>query len=110
MSTEVEPREELELAHHPGPREYVTIGVILAVITAVEVAVFYIEAVAAFLIPILIALSLAKFTLVVGYFMHLKFDSKLFRRLFVSGLVLALAVFAIVLVMFFTGAGAPAQA
>ena len=45
--------------------------------------------------------------MVVGYFMHLKFDSKLFRYLFVTGLGFALVVFTIVLVIFFGAEGGP---
>jgi hypothetical protein len=37
--------------------------------------------------------------------MHLKFDSKVFRRLFIAGLVLALSVFGFVLWMFFARGG-----
>jgi len=38
-------------------------------------------------------LALVKFATVVGYFMHLKFDSRILRRLFVTGLILAVAVY-----------------
>jgi len=39
--------------------------------------------------------------------MHLKFDSKLFRYLFVTGLSFALVLFSIVLVIFFSALGGP---
>ncbi|MGH2751388.1 MAG: cytochrome C oxidase subunit IV family protein [Actinomycetota bacterium] len=107
MSQYAEPQEDFELEHHPGPGQYVKIAVILAIITLIEVAIFYIEALQGIIVPLLIALSLAKFVMVVGYFMHLKFDSKLFRYLFVTGLGFALFVFAIVLVIFFTAEGGP---
>jgi cytochrome c oxidase subunit 4 len=35
-----------------------------------------------------------KFQIVVSYFMHLKFDSKIFTYLFLTGLILAMLVFA----------------
>jgi cytochrome c oxidase subunit 4 len=54
------------------------------------------------LVPALIILSLAKFIAVVGYFMHLKYDSKIFRYMFVAGLVLSLAVYLAMLAMFWT--------
>lgn len=104
-SQEVQVREQAELGHHPGPRQYVNVAIILALITAVEVAIFYIEALDVILVPALIALSLVKFALVVLWFMHLKFDSPLFKRLFVTGVILALFVFAVVLVIFFTRGG-----
>jgi cytochrome c oxidase subunit IV len=95
------PREELELEHHPGPRQYVNIAIILAIVTAAEVAIYYISALEDFLVPLLIVFSTIKFVLVVSWFMHLKFDSRIFRRLFVAGLVLAFSVFAVVLTSFF---------
>ncbi|MDQ3939944.1 MAG: cytochrome C oxidase subunit IV family protein [Actinomycetota bacterium] len=105
------PREDYELSHHPGPRKYVNIAIILAVVTAAEVAIYYVEALKDFLIPMLLAFAVVKFALVALYFMHLKFDSPIFKRFFVTGLVLALFVFGIVLWFFFThGGAAPATA
>lgn len=101
-STEFDaPREAEELAHHPGPRQYVVIAVILAIVTAAEVAIYYIPALEDWLVPFLIVFSVIKFVLVGLYFMHLKFDSLIFRRLFIVGIVLAFIVFTIVLSLFF---------
>lgn len=77
---------------HPSNRTYVLVAAILGVITAVEVAVFYLDALRPVLVPILLTLSAAKFTMVVGFFMHLKFDSRLYRALFVGPLIVAVAV------------------
>lgn len=77
---------------HPSNRTYILIAAVLGVITAVEVGVFYMDALKPVLVPILLVLSAAKFTMVVGFFMHLKFDSKLYRALFVGPLVVAIAV------------------
>jgi cytochrome c oxidase subunit 4 len=96
-----------ELAHHPGPRSYVMVAVVLAVITAAEVAIYYVSSLRSVLVPFLLAFSGVKFVLVVLWFMHLKFDSRLFRRLFVTGLILALVVFAVVLATFFLRPEAP---
>jgi len=41
-----------------------------------------------------------KFGVVVAYFMHLRFDSPIFRRLFIGGLTLAVVVYTLVLFMF----------
>lgn len=71
---------------HPDPRQYIKIAVILAILTALEIAVFYIDQVEAFEAYILLPLSALKFILVVGYYMHLKFDNKLFTYTFVFGL------------------------
>jgi cytochrome c oxidase subunit 4 len=104
--SEEAPREDVELAHHPQPRQYVTVGIVLAIVTAIEVGIYYVESIRDLLVATLLVLAFVKFFLVVTWFMHLRFDSKLFRRLFVSGLVLALAVFAIVLTVFFARGGA----
>ena len=77
---------------HPTPVTYLKIAAILAVVTAVEVAMFYIEALSSFLLPIFLVLSALKFILVAMFYMHLRFDSSLFSWFFVGGLVLAAAV------------------
>jgi cytochrome c oxidase subunit 4 len=105
MSHQVEPGEEEELLHHPTPRNYVTIAVVLAAITAGEVAIYYIESARAVLVPTLIVFAFLKFSLVVLWFMHLRFDSRLFGRLFIAGLILAFVVFGIVLSTFFLHLG-----
>ncbi len=84
-------------SHHPGDAEYIRIGLTLGAITAFEVALFYIEIERALLIPILVIASAAKFVIVMSFFMHLKFDSKLFTVIFVTGFALATAVFAVAL-------------
>ncbi len=79
---------------HPGPAQYVKIAVVLTAITAVEVGVYYVEALRPLIGPILISLSVLKFCLVVMFYMHLKFDHPLFTGLFTFGL--AMAIFTIV--------------
>jgi cytochrome c oxidase subunit 4 len=87
--------------HHPTPRQYVKVAIVLFVVTAFEVAIYYIEALGSLLVPLLLLFAVIKFVLVVLWFMHLRFDSRLFRRLFVTGMAFALIVFAIVLATFF---------
>jgi cytochrome c oxidase subunit 4 len=82
---------------HPGEAQYVRIAVILALLTGVEVAVYYISGLKSVIVPILVVLAVTKFTMVALFFMHLKFDSRLFRRLFVAGIVLAIIVYTIAL-------------
>lgn len=82
---------------HPTPLDYIKVGLALAVVTLIEVGVYYIEPIQDALPPILIVLSALKFSLVVLWFMHLRFDSRLFSTMFVGGLALALAVFIVVL-------------
>lgn len=97
-------------AHHPGPRQYVVVAVVLAIVTAIEVAIYYVEFIQDWLVPLLIAFSFIKFVMVVAWFMHLKFDSRMFRRLFVTGLILAFIVFGIVLAALFLAGDGPAPA
>lgn len=86
---------------HPGVGEYVRVAIVLAVVTLVEVALFYIDSIPdGVLVASLLILSTIKFGLVVLWFMHLRFDSPLFGRLFLTGIVLALTVFVIVLLTF----------
>src|SRR5687767_7912877 len=85
---------------HPSPAVYVKVAIILAVITAIEVGLYYVSISDGLLVTTLLVLSLLKFALVGLYFMHLKFDSLLFRRLFITGLTLAISVYAIVLATF----------
>ena len=85
---------------HPTPKKYVVIAAILAVITAVEVAVVYFNIATALLITILIIMSAVKFTMVAMYFMHLKFDNKLFSYMFVGGMVLTLGVILALMILF----------
>ncbi|MDT8435111.1 MAG: cytochrome C oxidase subunit IV family protein [Gemmatimonadota bacterium] len=95
-------------AEHASVRTYVGVAAILAVITAVEVMVFYIEALHPVLVPILLTLSAAKFVLVVGFFMHLKYDDRIFRGIFLGPLFVAVAVILAMLALYgvFTGGGA----
>jgi cytochrome c oxidase subunit 4 len=81
---------------HPTEMVYVKIAIILSIITAVEVAIFYIEALDSILVPALIIMSAVKFVVVVGYFMHLKFDDRRLAWIFLSGLAMAFAVFIVV--------------
>lgn len=86
---------------HPGPRQYVMVGLVLAGITALEVALFYMDFLPSpVVVASLLILMTLKFGLVVLWFMHLKFDSAIYKRLFIAGLALALSVFVIVLVTF----------
>jgi cytochrome c oxidase subunit 4 len=105
--TRVETSERIaarERSHtrHPSTREYVRIAIILAVVTAAEVAIYYVDALEDVLIPMLFAFALVKFSLVVMWFMHLRFDSRTYARFFVMGLAGALTLFLIVLLVFGT--------
>ena len=91
--------EGLEHAH-PGPKTYTIIGVILAVITLVEVWAYTQPALKQALVPILLVLSASKFILVVGFYMHLRLDHPLFTGVFGFGLVVAASVITALLFLF----------
>ena len=90
--------------HHEehGQKLYVIIGAILAVITAAEVAVTFLGLDQAVLVAILMVMMLAKGALVVLYFMHLKFDSRLFALLFALPLFLLAVPMVIVFMLLFS--------
>lgn len=85
---------------HPRPRDYWFIALLLAVITAAEVGVTYWSALDGFIAPILLIMSAAKFAIVVGYFMHLRYEKRIYRNLFLIGLVAAPLLFGAVLFTF----------
>jgi cytochrome c oxidase subunit 4 len=85
---------------HPGAKEYVIVAVVLAIITSIEVAIYYIDVIKPMLAPILLVLSAFKFAAVAMFFMHLKFDNRLFSSLFVGGLILAGALLLSLLALF----------
>lgn len=85
---------------HPTTGFYWMIGIILAVLTFVEVAVYYIEAFAPVEVPLLVLLSTAKVILVMMYFMHLKFDSRIFTWVLMAGVVLAIFMVSAMVVIY----------
>jgi cytochrome c oxidase subunit IV len=87
-------------AHHPSPREYVRIAVVLGVLTALEVSTYFVDF-GRVAIPLLVVLMTIKFVLVAGFFMHLRFDTKLYGRMLYGGLALALGLYAITLVILY---------
>jgi cytochrome c oxidase subunit 4 len=68
---------------------YLGVFILLAGFTLVETVISYVQS-EAIKIPVLIVLSLAKAILVLLYFMHLKFDSRIFTYLFIAGIVLSI--------------------
>ncbi len=85
--------------HGATDRQYIVVALILAVITAAEVSVSYLDIGPVFL-PALLIMMAAKFITVVSYFMHLKFDAPILRKVFYAGLITALAVYLVALSTF----------
>lgn len=95
MSTATEHLEHGHDEHgdkHFTDRQYVVVALILALLTALEVSTYFVDFGWA-MMPLLIILMVVKFFTVVAYFMHLKFDNKLFSALFYTGLILAVGVY-----------------
>lgn len=91
---------------HPSESVYIRIAVILTAITAVEVAIYYIDwfHTSGTLVAALVVLSLVKFVTVIGYYMHLKFDDVRYRYTFGFGLILTLAIMSALVVLMRTHA------
>ena len=87
---------------HPSDWTYVKIAIVLAAITALEVFTYFRTVLdwGAFLVPSLIFMMIVKFYLVATWFMHLRFDSRLFARMFTAGLTLAVGVYVVTLAAF----------
>jgi cytochrome c oxidase subunit 4 len=87
--------------HHPTPRQYVLIAVVLVVITAVEIATSYIDTGHSNLIIVaLFVMAAIKFFLVAAWYMHMKTYQPFFRRVFVVGMIGAGIVYGILLLVF----------
>jgi len=98
-----------EHAHdHPSDLQYVKIAIFLGLLTALEVSTYFWEdlpgidkpASTTTLVAVLFPMMIVKFVTVAGYFMHLKYDNPIFKRIFIFGLLLAIIVYAIALFAF----------
>jgi cytochrome c oxidase subunit 4 len=91
-----------ESAHtaHASTQTYLVVAAVLTLITVVEVGVFYMPAMHPVLAPTLLVLSAAKFTLVAGFYMHLRYDHNVFRAVFVLPLAIAGVVIIALLFLF----------
>jgi cytochrome c oxidase subunit 4 len=91
-----------EVHEHPTWKQYKWVALILFIITVVEVWAYYIPsfvASAAFK-PALLIMSAVKFYIVVMYYMHLKYDHKLFKALFTGPLIIAACTLIALLYLF----------
>jgi caa(3)-type oxidase subunit IV len=102
ISSEELPMLPGEVKPHSSPFQYVMIAVVLCVLTAVEVGLYYIEddLPTALYVAMLLALALAKFIMVASLYMHLAKDKPIFKRFFITGGIGAVVLYTIVLTTF----------
>lgn len=98
MSTETVTEDSTEHGHegpeHPSDWVYIKVALVLAVLTGIEITISYMKGLAgAPANTMLIVLGSLKFSIVALYFMHLKFDQPVLRRVFVGGIILAVIVY-----------------
>lgn len=86
-------------SHDVSDKQYIIIALLLAVLTAAEVVVSYLD-IGAWLVPTLLIMMSIKFATIVGYFMHLRFDSAIFKFMFYVGLGMAVVLYGIMLTTF----------
>jgi cytochrome c oxidase subunit IV len=94
---------------HPSAGVYVKIGIVLFVLTALEVGLYEFtygehagaagQALQPFFVPLLLGMSAAKFALVAMYYMHLKHDNRLFTGVFVFPLIIATVIIVALVVL-----------
>jgi cytochrome c oxidase subunit 4 len=94
-------------AHHAGGgghatvRTYITVAIVLGVITAIEVATLYVPGIPnGLLVGSLLIMSAVKFVLVVGFFMHLRYDHPIMRSLFIGPLIIAICIILALMALF----------
>jgi cytochrome c oxidase subunit 4 len=87
---------------HPTWSTYWKVALILTLITVVEVWIYYIPSFVASkaFVPALLVMSAVKFAIVVMFYMHLRYDHKLFRALFTGPLVIAVTTLVGLLFLF----------
>jgi len=97
-ATDTSAHDDTHQEHGLSDIGYVKIAIALAIVTAIEVALSYTQdQLGALFLPLLLILMGIKFFSVVLYFMHLKFDNRLFSVMFYIGIVLAVGCYCVAL-------------
>jgi cytochrome c oxidase subunit 4 len=86
----------------PGWRQYVGIAVVLGILTLIEL---WASTLTGFKVGLLLVLTVIKASLVALWYMHLKFDTRLYSVLFVGAIVVFAIPLTIVLILLFQSAG-----
>jgi cytochrome c oxidase subunit 4 len=86
---------------HATVKTYINVAIVLGLITAIEVTTLYVPGIPnSLLVGSLLLMSAFKFFLVVGFFMHLRYDSPILRALFVGPLIIAIAIILAIMALF----------
>ncbi len=102
MSSVTQHPAQAPAAHdHPSDLTFIKVALILAVITGIETSTYWWmdDAHDAAMVTLFVMMGI-KFFMILLWFMHLKFDSKLFSLLFYLGLFLAVGVYVVTLFTF----------
>ena len=109
MDAHASPTTDAHEAGHQSAGMYVKIGIVLFVLTALEVGLYEFTygsragasaaALQPFFVPLLLLLSAAKFALVAMFYMHLKQDHRLFTGVFVFPLIIATVIILALIVL-----------
>ncbi|HTE46898.1 MAG TPA: cytochrome C oxidase subunit IV family protein [Gemmatimonadaceae bacterium] len=90
-----------EVHEHPTWKQYKWVALILTLITVVEVWIYYTPFKdSPLFVPVLLIMSAVKFAIVVLFYMHLKYDHKLFKALFTGPLIIAISTLTALLFLF----------
>ena len=87
-------------ASHPSVGIYLIVALFLCVLTAMEITVFYVPALKAVIVPVLLILAAAKFALIAMFFMHLRYDSWTLSGMFLFPLIIATVMLVAMLMLF----------
>ncbi|HEY4132018.1 MAG TPA: cytochrome C oxidase subunit IV family protein [Gemmatimonadaceae bacterium] len=90
-----------EVHEHPTWKQYKWVALILTLITIAEVWVYYTPFKdSPLFVPVLLIMSAVKFAIVVLFYMHLKYDHKLFKALFTGPLMIAICTLIALMALF----------
>ena len=86
---------------HATVQTYIRVAVVLGILTAIEIGALYVPGLPShLLVTLLLFFSVLKFALVVAFFMHLRYDSKLLTVLFVGPLFIAMFIILALMALF----------
>lgn len=85
---------------HPRPKIYLMAALALTALTAEEITVYYVKALQNVVAGIFMLGTVAELSLVAMFYMHLRYDSRLFAGLFVFGLLVAVSIALVLMALF----------